>query len=422
METRYDISNHPCFNDKARHTFGRIHLPVAPKCNIQCNFCNRKYDCVNETRPGVTSAVLSPGQAIEYLKKAVEKISNLAVVGIAGPGDPFANPDETLETLELVKKHFPRMLVCVATNGLALLPYIERLKGFNVSHVTITINTVDPLIGAKIYSWVRPGKFVYRGEDGAGLLIKRQLEAVAELKRAGIIVKVNTIIIPGINDNNITEVGKTVGALGADIMNCMPLYPAEGAEFEKLGTPDPKKVQEIRDELKPFMPQMHHCTRCRADAAGMLGAPMSKEIMECLMESKKLPLKPMEKRPYVAVASREGVLVSQHLGEATELSIYGRVNGENVLIEKRKVPAPGAGDARWQELAEVIRDCRLLLAAGAGANPSKILDKNGIQIILMDGMIADGLAAAFGDGNFSRLKIMWEGCGGNCSGKGQGCG
>jgi nitrogen fixation protein NifB len=42
---------HPCFSENARHTTGRIHLPVAPKCNIQCNFCDRKYDCIMNQGP-----------------------------------------------------------------------------------------------------------------------------------------------------------------------------------------------------------------------------------------------------------------------------------------------------------------------------------------------------------------------------------
>jgi len=149
------LENHPCFNDASRHTFGRIHLPVAPKCNIQCNYCNRKFDCMNENRPGVSSKLLSPGQALHYLKGAVELSPNISVVGIAGPGDPFANPDETMETLHLVRKEYPEMLLCVATNGLNLLPYIDELAELEVSHVTITINAIDPAVGAEIYAWVR---------------------------------------------------------------------------------------------------------------------------------------------------------------------------------------------------------------------------------------------------------------------------
>jgi nitrogen fixation protein NifB len=40
---------------------------------------------VNESRPGVTSEVLSPEQALAYLIKLKEKMPHLSVVGIAGP-------------------------------------------------------------------------------------------------------------------------------------------------------------------------------------------------------------------------------------------------------------------------------------------------------------------------------------------------
>ena len=69
-----DLSRHPCFNDDVRHQFGRIHLPVAADCNVQCNFCDRRFNCVNESRPGVTTAVLSPHQALRYLDEALQQI------------------------------------------------------------------------------------------------------------------------------------------------------------------------------------------------------------------------------------------------------------------------------------------------------------------------------------------------------------
>ena len=63
------ISEHPCYSEKACHAFGRCHLPVAPKCNIQCNYCVRDFDCVNESRPGVTSKVLSPEEELKALRE-----------------------------------------------------------------------------------------------------------------------------------------------------------------------------------------------------------------------------------------------------------------------------------------------------------------------------------------------------------------
>src|SRR3974390_3356499 len=92
-----DIKRHPCFNAEVKGSCGRLHLPVAPKCNIMCNFCNRKYDCVNESRPGVTSTVLTPAQAEDYVRQVLEAEPRITVAGIAGPGDPFANPVETME-------------------------------------------------------------------------------------------------------------------------------------------------------------------------------------------------------------------------------------------------------------------------------------------------------------------------------------
>ena len=60
--TTYTSSDHPCFDEAARARTARVHLPVAPRCNVQCNYCNRKFDCVSESRPGVTSVVLGAGR------------------------------------------------------------------------------------------------------------------------------------------------------------------------------------------------------------------------------------------------------------------------------------------------------------------------------------------------------------------------
>ena len=167
--TAVDFSAHPCFNKEAHQKHGRIHLPVAPRCNIQCNFCNRKYDCINESRPGVSSNVLTPGQAVAYLEDVVARRPEIAVVGIAVPGDPFANPEETMETLRLVRQRFPRLLLCLATNGMGIGPYIDELAELRTSHVTITITAINPEIGAKIYAWVRDGRRPLRGIEGRPL-------------------------------------------------------------------------------------------------------------------------------------------------------------------------------------------------------------------------------------------------------------
>ncbi|MCF8216725.1 MAG: nitrogenase cofactor biosynthesis protein NifB [Chlorobium sp.] len=421
-----NINNHPCFNDSSRHTFGRIHLPVAPKCNIQCNYCNRKFDCMNENRPGVTSKVLSPRQALYYLQHAMDIAPNISVVGIAGPGDPFANPDETMQTLRLVREHYPDMLLCVATNGLDLMPWIDELAELQVSHVTITINAIDPDIGAEIYAWVRHKKKMYRDIEAAKLLIGNQLEALKRLKEVGVTAKVNTIILPGINDRHVVDVARKVSELGADILNCLPYYQTTETVFENIPEPSPVLVADIQKATSEFLPQMKHCARCRADAAGIIGEINSEEMMQKLSEAASMPKNPSENRPYIAVSSMEGVLINQHLGEADRFLIYGMdpETGICKMVDSRPAPLPGGGQQRWEALANALHDCRTLLVNGAGDSPTNVLNAHGINVLVMEGIIEEAVEGIFTGKDLKHLmrSSQIHACGTGCTGTGGGCG
>jgi len=421
-ENNLASSVHPCFDESAKHMHARVHLPIAPKCNIQCNYCNRKYDCVNESRPGVTSAVLSPQQALQYMKVLDKKLKQLSVVGIAGPGDPFANPKETLETMRLIKQEFPEKIFCLSTNGLELYPYIDELAKVGVSHVTITINAIDPEIGAKAYSWIHYDKKVYRGIEGAKVLLENQLKCIPKLKEKGIMVKINSIIIPGVNENHIPEVAKKCAELGADVMNCIPLIPTEETDFAMLPKPDNKMISQVRMESVKHIKMMNHCARCRAGAAGLLGQDIAetytllheistgKDVSNCI-------------RPYVAVATIQGTLVNQHMGEAKELCIYKQTPNGFQYVERRNTPASGLGDKRWLELARMLADCQAILVSGIGDNPRTMLNSCGIKVVEMMGLIDDGLDGIF---NNKPIKSITNAddfkCGSRCKGNTMGCG
>ena len=428
--TGIDFANHPCFSKDAHKRYGRVHLPVAPRCNMQCNFCNRKYDCINESRPGVTSTVLTPSQASAYLDHVLAKRPEISVVGIAGPGDPFANPDETMETLRLVRRKYPKLMLCLATNGLGIGPYVEELAVLQVSHVTITITAVDPKVGAEIYAWIRDGKRPLRGEEAASLLIARQTEALVRLKAKGIVVKINSIVIPGINDEHIPDIARKVGSLGADIMNCMPLVPVKGAVFEELPPPDNLTTARVRLQSGLHLPQMTHCARCRADAVGYVGENISSEQIDTLQHYANLSMNPNEDaaHPYVAVATLEGALVNQHLGEADRVAIYeanSEIPGTFRLVEIRRAPEEGSGEERWAALADLLKDCRAILVNAAGPTPKKALGARGLKVIEMEGLIEEGLKAVFTSQPIPpSMKRRFTGCGAgiSCKGTGTGCG
>lgn len=417
-----DHSKHPCFNKEAKSQHGRVHLPVAPKCNIQCNYCDRKFDCVNESRPGVTSSVLSPYQASVYFDDLKNKLPNLSVVGIAGPGDPFANPEETLETLRLINQKHPEMLFCLSTNGVNLQPYIEEIAALGVSHVTITINAIDPKVLGKIYKWVRADKKVHRGEQAGQAILEKQLACIPLLKVKGITVKINTIVIPGINDHCIQEVAEKTASLGADTMNCIPLYPIKNTPFENVDAPGHNDMQGHRHSVMKHLKPMTHCARCRADAAGLLGKDY-KGTVDMLKEYANVQEPVSEERPYVAVASYEGMLVNQHLGEAKELHIFRESPNGYRFVEKRETPSAGAGTQRWIKLGNLLNDCRAILAGGVGPSPTRALSASGIRVVQMTGLIDSGLDSVY-KGKILRTISKADAfkCGESCSGNQMGCG
>jgi len=269
------MSTHPCFSEEAHHNFGRIHLPVAPVCNIQCRYCIRKYDCANESRPGITSSVLTPSEAIERVRALVERNERLSVVGIAGPGDPLAN-DATFEVLSAIDREYPDLILCVSTNGLCLTDRLDDLVKAGVRSLTITMNAVTPEVAEKIYSWAYYKGRRYTGRNAAGLIIKNQSRGLRNAIDAGHIVKVNTVFIPGVNDLEIPLIAWEAGRTGADIMNIMPLIPQ--AELENLKRPSHEMISKKREECSGYIPQMTHCRQCRADACGILGEDKDMEL------------------------------------------------------------------------------------------------------------------------------------------------
>ena len=263
-------SHHPCFNAGARHRWGRVHLPVAPGCNINCGYCQSKTDCVNESRPGVASALLDPGEAGAFFRKIKGREPGISVAGIAGPGDPFFAPELTLKTLEYLRASYPDLLLCVSTNGLKLADHIEALGDLGVDFVTVTVNAVAPEILQRIVSRVQLNGRSKQGYEAAGVLLERQLTAISRLKARGFTLKVNTVVIPGVNDGHVAAIATRLAPLRVDLMNLIPLIPVPGTPMAGYPAPGLALMSRLRAVAGLFIPQMRHCVRCRADAAGFL--------------------------------------------------------------------------------------------------------------------------------------------------------
>ncbi len=212
-------------------------------------------------------------------------IPHLAVVGVAGPGDPLANPEAVFAVFRELTEKAPDLTLCLSTNGLALPDHIDELCRHHVGHVTITINCIDPDIGAQIYPWIVWQGRRLRGREAAAVLIARQLEGLELLVARGVLVKINSVLIPGVNDQHLVEVHRVVKAKSAFLHNIVPLIarPEHGTHYGKTGQREPTAAEltALRDlcaggEGKTGV--MNHCQQCRADALGLLGQDRGAEF------------------------------------------------------------------------------------------------------------------------------------------------
>ncbi|KAF7599521.1 MAG: nitrogenase cofactor biosynthesis protein NifB [Candidatus Dactylopiibacterium carminicum] len=426
------FQDHPCYSEEAHQYFARIHVAVAPACNIQCNYCNRKYDCSNESRPGVVSEVLTPEQAVKKTLIVAAEIPQMSVLGIAGPGDALANPGRTFEVFRELSRRAPDIKLCLSTNGLMLPQYVDEIAAANIDHVTITINCLDPEIGARIYPWIFWNHRRVQGREAAEILIAQQQKGLEMLVARGILVKVNSVMIPGINDEHLKEVSRVVRAKGAFLHNVMPLISEaeHGTHFGLTGQrgPTPEELKNLQDACAGEMSMMRHCRQCRADAVGMLGEDRGsefslaridalqideafeqaarqrraevREAIHAELEAKRatrhggkaevLSFTPLARgRPVqMAVASSGSGVINQHFGHAREFLIYeASSKGVRFLGTRRAAQYCGGevecgeheADNTLARTIAILADCEVILCSRIGIEPWRKLEEAGIR-------------------------------------------
>jgi len=391
-----------------------MHLPVAPACNIQCNYCNRKYDCANESRPGVVSELLTPEQALLKAQTVAKTIPQLSVIGIAGPGDPLANPVRTFKTLKLIREAMPDIKLCLSTNGLTLIDHIDDLLKYGVDHVTVTINTIDEVVGAQIYKWIYLDGKRYTGVEGARILIDRQIQGVIALTKAGILTKINSVLIPGINDQYLPELSETLKQNNVFLHNIMPLIskPEHGTHFGLTGQREPleSELDAVRELAGANVSQMKHCQQCRADAIGLLKEDRSDEFNiedinpepidytqtmqeRCRFQSAVVSKGNSETQAslVVAVATKNNEQIDLHFGHADCFKLYLLTENEQHFIGERRITrycisnnndqSPTSHDNNLTNTIRALHGVDLVLCCRIGTPPTQALEEANIKAV-----------------------------------------
>jgi nitrogen fixation protein NifB len=308
--------------------------------------------------------------------------------------------------------------------------------------VTITINCVDPEVGAAIYPWVLWNRKRVLGRDAAAILIEQQQKGLEMCVARGILVKVNSVLIPGVNDEHLREVSRVVKAKGAFLHNVMPLIsaPEHGTHYGESGQRGPTagELQALQDACAGDMRMMRHCRQCRADAVGLLGEDRSAEFTLDKIDAASIDLEAAARRRAevrsaiavereakrvaqehaptpstapaqarsqivsldalrrspkeatlppvrIAVASRGSQLVDEHFGHATRFLVYEASASGVRYIEQRSTDVYchgsetcGEAESALARSLRALEGCIAVLCSKIGYEPWRALERAGI--------------------------------------------
>ncbi|HQA10416.1 NifB/NifX family molybdenum-iron cluster-binding protein, partial [Zoogloea sp.] len=238
------------------------------------------------------------------------------------------------------------------------------------------------------------------------------------LTARGVLTKINSVLIPGINDEHLMEVNREVKKRGAFLHNIMPLISEaeHGTYFGLTGQrgPSAQELKDVQDACAGGANLMRHCRQCRADAVGLLGEDRSDEFTLDKIEEMEIVYDLDKRREYqekveaerqaqhaakeaalavaggddgmkvlVAVATTGGGKVNQHFGHATEFQIYELTGTSTAFIGHRRVDLYCQGgygeDEQLPSIVNAINDCHAVLVAKIGACPRDELKAAGIE-------------------------------------------
>jgi hypothetical protein len=137
----------------------------------------------------------------------------------------------------------------------------------NLSNATSLLITGDSSRG---YHGVYVNGCSHHGREAAEILLDKQEKALANLERHGFAVKVNTVVIPDVNDDHVEEIARFAARFKVELMNCIGLIPVRGTAMSSFSAPSARRMDELCERAGKCVTQMRHCTRCRADAFGLL--------------------------------------------------------------------------------------------------------------------------------------------------------
>jgi nitrogen fixation protein NifB len=269
MISSYPFDSHPCWAENRHAIHSRLHLPVAPDCNVRCIYCNPKLGAsCHITKPGISERVMTVQEAVDCAVSLIESDSSIKIIGISGPGEPLYNAS-TFEVLFHLRDMLPHAEFCLSTNGLLLQDKLPSLLESGVKTISVSVSAIRPETASKIYKYLIYHGTRYLGDDIGTIIIQKQLAGISSASNAGIHVKVNSILMTKFNEQEMIDLSRAIRNAGAKLQNIIPLVPCY--PHLKIHQPSSALLNETRSACSKYIRQFRHCAMCRSDVFGVPG-------------------------------------------------------------------------------------------------------------------------------------------------------
>jgi len=198
---------------RMRDPYGRtityLRVSVTDRCDFRCVYCMAE-DMTFLPKAEVLSLEELNRVASAFVAKGVRK---LRLTG----GEPLVRKN-VMSLVRSLSRHLGSGALdelTLTTNGSQLAKYADELVAAGVRRVNVSVDTLDPDKFVAITRW---------GD------LAKVLDGIAAAKAAGLLIKINTVALRGINDNEIADLIAWCGRDGHDLtfIETMPMGDVDG--------------------------------------------------------------------------------------------------------------------------------------------------------------------------------------------------
>ncbi|MEM3066924.1 MAG: GTP 3',8-cyclase MoaA, partial [Nitrososphaerota archaeon] len=211
----------------------RISLTPSAKCNFKCVFCHMEGIYEN------TDIIMTP-EEIERIMRVLRKF-DIESVKLTG-GEPMLRDDIIEIVYRLRNLEFKE--ISMTTNGTRFPQLAKKLRDAGLNRVNISLHSVDP----QKFCWIIGTK----STDG-GKRLQYTIDAIKAALDAGMeTVKLNVVVMKGVNEDEIDDMIKFVKTLGHDncILQLIELVHEGGASDAEFFRKYYYNLEPIEDALK----------------------------------------------------------------------------------------------------------------------------------------------------------------------------